>query len=67
MSAVIYEGLIRVENKVVFKTSGDDLDHLIAALSVHCELEKSGAEAEIVELNSKNVVYRCHKQSSADD
>ncbi|STX50418.1 Uncharacterised protein [Legionella busanensis] len=65
--ASIYEAIIKVEDKIVFKTDGDDLDHLIASLSVHCESEKSGAEAEIIEVSTHNIVYRCHKQSASYD
>ena len=39
----LYEAQIKIGNKIVFKTTGKELNDLIVTLAAHCELEHSGA------------------------
>ncbi len=61
-----YEARIVIENKIIFKTTGKNLDNLKICLSEKCDQEHSGAEGVIVELASGSIIYRCHKQTIID-
>ncbi|KTD62620.1 hypothetical protein Lsan_1802 [Legionella santicrucis] len=61
-----YEARILIENKIIFKTTGKDLDNLKICLSEKCDQEHSGTEGVIVELVSGLIIYRCHKQTIID-
>ncbi|KTD09120.1 hypothetical protein Lgra_2355 [Legionella gratiana] len=62
----IYEARILIENEIIFKTTGKNLDDLKICLSEKCDQEHSGAEGEIVEIISGSIMYRCHKQTIID-
>ncbi|KTD60611.1 hypothetical protein Lsai_0069 [Legionella sainthelensi] len=49
-----YEARIVIKNKIIFKTTGKDLDNLKICLSENCDQEHSGAEGVIVELARLN-------------
>ncbi len=63
----LYEAQIKIGNKIVFKTTGKELNDLIVTLAAHCELEHSGAEGEIIKLGTNEIVYHCRKQTIVDD
>ncbi|MCL9684948.1 hypothetical protein [Legionella maioricensis] len=57
-----YEAKIKIGDEVISKTTGDSISDLQVFLIGQCEMEKSGAEGEIVEIGTGEVVYRCRKQ-----
>ncbi len=61
-----YEARIKIGGEVISQTTGDSISDLQVFLIGQCELEKSGAEGEIVEISTGEVVYRCRKQSSGE-
>ncbi|KTC83538.1 hypothetical protein [Legionella cincinnatiensis] len=61
-----YEARILIENKIIFTTTGKDLDNLKICLSEKCDQEHSGVEGEIIELASGLIIYKCHKQTIID-
>ena len=61
-----YEARIKMEDKIIFKTTGENLDKLKVILSDRCELEHSGVEGEIIELATGKIVYKFHKQTIID-
>jgi hypothetical protein len=58
----LYEAKIKIGNEIISQTTGDSISDLQIFLIGHCETEKSGAEGEIVEISTGEVVYRCRKQ-----
>ncbi|WP_133138050.1 hypothetical protein [Legionella rowbothamii] len=58
-----YEGRILIDNKVISTINGNSIDELQVILTSRCELEKSGAVGEIIELCTGTIVYQCRKQS----
>ncbi|MCW8398007.1 hypothetical protein OQJ26_04275 [Legionella sp. PATHC038] len=61
-----YEARVTIENKIISKTTGQNIDALKVHLSQQCDLEHSGVEGEIIELATGKIVYRCHKQTIID-
>ena len=61
-----YEARVKIENQIVFKTTGRNLNNLKIKLSEKCDLEHSGAKGEIVEIATGKVVYRCRKVTVID-
>ena len=62
----LYEAKIRIGNKIMSTVTGNSINELQVFLSGKCELEKSGAEGEIIELSTGKVVYHCNKQTIID-
>ena len=63
----LYEARIKIGKEIIFTTTGKDLNDLKITLAAHCELEKSGAEGEIIELGTNEIVYSCRKQTIIDE
>ncbi|BCA96573.1 hypothetical protein TUM19329_29340 [Legionella antarctica] len=61
-----YQAKIKIGDEIISQTTGDCISDLQIFLIGQCELEKSGAEGEIVEISTGEVVYRCRKQSSGE-
>lgn len=61
-----YEAIIKIEDMVISKTTGKNIEVLKIHLSNECDLEHSGAEGEIIELATGKIIYRCHKQTIID-
>ncbi|KGP63678.1 hypothetical protein EP47_04750 [Legionella norrlandica] len=66
-SQCLYEARIRIEDVIIFKVAGNDTNGLKVLLSAKCELEKSGAEGEIIEISTGEIIYRCRKQTTIDE
>jgi hypothetical protein len=63
----LYEAKIRIGNKIISTVTGNSISDLRVFLSGKCELEKSGAKGEIIELSTGEVVYRCNRQTIIDE
>lgn len=61
-----YEARVKIENIIISKTTGGNVDALKVYLSEKCDLEHSGAEGEIIELTTGKIIYKCHKQTIID-
>ncbi|HAT8564436.1 TPA: hypothetical protein JA969_12450 [Legionella pneumophila] len=64
---VLYEARKKIGKVIIFKATGKELNDLKITLATDCELERSGAEGEIIELGTKEVVYSCRKQTIIDE
>ncbi|KTC90542.1 hypothetical protein OQJ15_07885 [Fluoribacter dumoffii] len=61
-----FEARVKIENRIISKTTGPNIEILKIHLSEQCDLEHSGVEGEIIELATGKIVYRCHKQTIID-
>lgn len=61
-----YEARILIENEVILKKTGNNIDELKVYLIEKCDQEHSGTEGEIIERASGTIIYRCHKQTIID-
>lgn len=61
-----YEAIVKIEEIIISKTTGNNIEALKIHLSNQCDLEHSGVEGEIVELATGKIIYRCHKQTIID-
>ncbi|MCE0724447.1 MULTISPECIES: hypothetical protein [Legionella] len=61
-----YEAIVKIEEIVISKITGKNIDALKIHLSDKCDLEHSGAEGTIIELATGKIIYRCHKQTIID-
>ena len=52
-----YEARIIMGGKIISTTTGTSISDLQAFLSRQCELEQSGVEGEIIELNNRKYSY----------
>lgn len=57
-----YKAKVIIGDEVISEITGDSISDLQIFLIGQCELEKSGAEGEIVAISTGEVVYRCRKQ-----
>ncbi len=62
----LYEARVKIEDKIISKTTGTSVDSLMVLLSEQCDLEHSGAEGEIIEIATGKIIYKCHKQTIID-
>ncbi|HHF7372975.1 hypothetical protein [Legionella bozemanae] len=61
-----YEAVVKIDEIVISKITGKNIDALKIHLSDKCDLEHSGAAGEIIELATGKIIYRCYKQTIID-
>ncbi|KTD40492.1 hypothetical protein [Legionella parisiensis] len=61
-----YEAIVKIEEIVISKITGKNVDALKIHLIDKCDSEHSGASGEIIEIATGKIIYRCYKQTIID-